>query len=245
MANTDLDQLTLRLRVFAAERGWNRTDTPKALALAVLVESAELLEHFQWLAEAESSHLPAPKRAAVEAEMADVLIFLLRLADTLAVDPLAAAQRKMALNALKYPAERARGRATKYDELQVDASAPTDHADAGDRPPMIDLQDLTHRLRRFAAERDWERFHSPKNVAMALTVEAAELMEHFQWRSEDEAVSPSDLAHVEQEIADVLIYLVRLADRLDTDLIAAVQSKMALNAQRFPIAGAGGSTGKQ
>lgn len=100
-----------------------------------------------------------------------------------------------------------------------------------------DLSDLAQCLREFAAERDWERFHSPKNLAMALTVEAAELVEHFQWRRDDDPLAPADLAAVEQEIADVLIYLVRLADRLDTDLIAAVERKMAVNARRFPLAG--------
>jgi dCTP diphosphatase len=117
MTEANLTELTLRLRRFAADRGWDHTDNPKALALAVLVESAELLEHFQWLTEAESSDLPAQRRDAVEAEMADVLIFLLRLADTLGIDPLTAARQKMAINARKYPTDKARGRATKYTEL--------------------------------------------------------------------------------------------------------------------------------
>jgi dCTP diphosphatase len=103
-----------------------------------------------------------------------------------------------------------------------------------------DLRDLAASLREFAAERDWDRFHSPKNLAMALTVEAAELVEHFQWRRDDEALPAADLEHVEQEIADVLIYLVRLADRLDVDLIAAVERKMAVNARRFPLASSDG-----
>jgi dCTP diphosphatase len=117
MTDTTLPELTRRLRRFAAERGWSTSDTPKALALAVLVESAELLEHFQWLNEEESSRLSGQKRDEVEAEMADVLIFLLRLADSLGIDPTAAAQRKMSINAAKYPADKARGRATKYTEL--------------------------------------------------------------------------------------------------------------------------------
>jgi NTP pyrophosphatase (non-canonical NTP hydrolase) len=93
------------------------------------------------------------------------------------------------------------------------------------------LAELRDELRRFAAERDWERFHSPKNLAMALTAEAAELVEHFQWRS---TAPPEALDEIGQEMADVLIYLVRLADRLEVDLIAAAQRKMALNAERFP-----------
>lgn len=94
------------------------------------------------------------------------------------------------------------------------------------------LTELRDELRRFAAERDWERFHSPKNLAMALTAEAAELVEHFQWRSQ---ARPEAMDEIGQELADVLIYLVRLADRLDVDLVAAVERKMAINAGRFPL----------
>lgn len=117
MTDAALHDLTLRLRSFAAERGWNAIDTPRNLAIAVLVEAAELQEHLQWLSEEESAHLPADKLDSVSLEMADVLIFLLRLADTLGIDVAAAAQRKMAINARKYPVDKARGRATKYNEL--------------------------------------------------------------------------------------------------------------------------------
>jgi NTP pyrophosphatase (non-canonical NTP hydrolase) len=96
------------------------------------------------------------------------------------------------------------------------------------------LEDLKERLRRFATDRDWERFHTPKNLSMALTAEAAELVAHFQWLGEGEAVTPAALPEIEQEMADVLIYLVRLADRLDVDLLGAVERKMAINALRFP-----------
>jgi NTP pyrophosphatase (non-canonical NTP hydrolase) len=117
MTDTILRDLTLRLRDFAAERGWEAVDTPNKLALSVLVESAELLELFQWLGEEESARLPPHKLRDAELEMADVLIFLLRLSDTLGIDPLAAAERKIAINARKYPVDRARGRALKYDEI--------------------------------------------------------------------------------------------------------------------------------
>lgn len=96
------------------------------------------------------------------------------------------------------------------------------------------LEDLKERLRRFAAARDWERFHTPKNLSMALTAEAAELVAHFQWLKDGAAVDAAALPEIEQELADVLIYLVRLADRLDVDLLDAVERKMAINAQRFP-----------
>lgn len=105
------------------------------------------------------------------------------------------------------------------------------------------LVDLTLALRRFAAERDWEQFHSPKNLAMALSVEVAELLEHFQWLTEAQSqrLSPEDLQAVRAEAADVLIYLTRLADRLDIDLLAAAEEKMARNAEKYPVAECRGS----
>ena len=98
------------------------------------------------------------------------------------------------------------------------------------------LQDLKERLRRFAADRDWDRFHSPKNLAMALTGEAGELAAEFQWLSEAEsqALAPERLERVRQEAADVLLYLVRLADKLEFDLIAAGQQKIEHNARNYP-----------
>jgi len=101
-------------------------------------------------------------------------------------------------------------------------------------PKTVTLDALSRQLRDFAAERDWERFHSPKNLAMALTAEAAELVEHFQWRPDGEALPDTARAQVEEEVADVLIYLLQMADRLGVDLISAVTRKMAINATRFP-----------
>lgn len=108
------------------------------------------------------------------------------------------------------------------------------------------LGDLRLKLRRFAAERDWDQFHSPKNLAMALSVEAAELLEHFQWLSDTEssAVSPETRAKVSEELADVLLYLVRLADRLDVDLALAASEKLKVNAARYPADKARGSSKK-
>lgn len=117
MSDPEISELTARLRRFAAARGWQAIDTPHNLALAVLVESAELQAHFQWLEGPASAQLPQATRSAVELEMADVFIFLLRLADTLGIDLMAAARDKLALNAAKYPADKARGSAAKYTEL--------------------------------------------------------------------------------------------------------------------------------
>lgn len=98
------------------------------------------------------------------------------------------------------------------------------------------LAELAVFLRDFAAERGWEQFHSPKNLAMALSVEAAELTEHFQWLTEAQSFTLSEEQReaVALEMADVLIYLVRMADRLDIDLLAAARRKVALNAEKYP-----------
>lgn len=100
-----------------------------------------------------------------------------------------------------------------------------------------DIPELIKRLRRFADERDWNQFHSPKNLAMALIVEAGELVEHFQWLTEVESrtLPPEKLAEVEYEVADVFIYLLRLSDQLNIDIVDAAVRKMALNARKYPI----------
>jgi NTP pyrophosphatase (non-canonical NTP hydrolase) len=110
-----LETLAAQLAEFARERDWDRFHSPKNLAMALAGEAGELLEHFQWLTEAESRELPAEVNDAVALEMADVLLYLVRLADKLHVDLGAAAVRKIALNAGKYPVERFRGSARKYD----------------------------------------------------------------------------------------------------------------------------------
>jgi NTP pyrophosphatase (non-canonical NTP hydrolase) len=109
-----------------------------------------------------------------------------------------------------------------------------------------DLIVLRDQLRRFASERDWDQFHSPKNLASALIVEAAELLEPFQWLTEDQsrALSPQQAAAVRREVADVFIYLVRLADKLDIDLMAAARQKVIENEEKYPVEKARGSSRK-
>lgn len=101
---------------------------------------------------------------------------------------------------------------------------------------MSDLLQLRDLVRQFVDERDWDQFHTPKNLASALTVEAAELLEHFQWLRDGRAeeLGPDKLQEVRHEMADVLVYLVRLADKLEVDLAAAVQEKMVLNRAKYP-----------
>lgn len=112
----DLQELKARVRAFVADRDWDRFHSPKNLAMALSVEASELVELFQWLTEEESAALDADRRRRVAEELADVLWFLVRLADRLDVDLLEAAERKIAANAAKYPADRVRGNAKKYDE---------------------------------------------------------------------------------------------------------------------------------
>ena len=108
------------------------------------------------------------------------------------------------------------------------------------------LPALARRLREFAIERDWEQFHSPKNLAMALVGEAGELVAEFQWMTEAQSQAPdaAQLARIRAETGDVLIYLVRLADKLGIDLVAAANEKMEENARRYPADRVRGSSKK-
>ncbi len=112
-----LDALRSQLALFADERDWDQFHNPKNLAMALIAEAGELVEHFQWLSPQQADNLSAESKAEVELEIADVLLFLLRLADKLDIDPIAAAEKKMALNAEKYPTAKSKGKATKYDKL--------------------------------------------------------------------------------------------------------------------------------
>jgi NTP pyrophosphatase (non-canonical NTP hydrolase) len=111
---------------------------------------------------------------------------------------------------------------------------------------LRDLEDLKHRLRRFAAERDWDRYHAPKNLAMALAGEVGELLEHFQWLTESESgtLPQTTMDEVELELADIMIYLVRLSDKLGIDLLKACRKKIHINARRYPARRVRGSNKK-
>jgi NTP pyrophosphatase (non-canonical NTP hydrolase) len=108
------------------------------------------------------------------------------------------------------------------------------------------LEGLRQRVRRFAEERDWGQFHTPKNLASAVSVEAGELLEQFQWAETGNVaeLSSSKRDRIADEIADVLIYLVRLADVMAIDLPRATDMKLANNALKYPVALAKGKSGK-
>jgi dCTP diphosphatase len=110
-------------------------------------------------------------------------------------------------------------------------------------PPLDELRDA---LRKFADERDWAQFHSPKNLACAVSVEAAELLESFQWLSEDQsrALPEAGRQAVSEEMADVFLYLLQLADKMNVDLIDAARKKLVINAEKYPIAQAKGTAKK-
>ena len=112
-----MQELIERIRAFNREREWAQYHSPKNLVMALAGEVGELIEHFQWLTEEQSRHLPAAKKAAVEEEIGDVTLCLLNLADQLGVDIVDAAGRKLERNKAKYPIEKARGRADKYTDL--------------------------------------------------------------------------------------------------------------------------------
>lgn len=114
---TELDNLKLRLREFAKERDWDQFHSPKNFSMAMIVECAELVEHFQWLTDDQSKELPTDTLKEVRLEMADIFLYLIRLADKLDVNLIDAANDKIKLNALKYPIEKSKGLATKYNKL--------------------------------------------------------------------------------------------------------------------------------
>lgn len=109
-----------------------------------------------------------------------------------------------------------------------------------------DLQVLRESLRRFAEDRDWGQFHTPKNLAVSLSIEAAEVLEHFQWLTDEQSknLSPGQRDKVALEIADVLLYLLQLADKLQIDPVAAAKNKLAINAEKYPVDKARGSSKK-
>ena len=117
MADNDLETLKQLMREFADSRDWNQFHSPKNLVMALSVEVAEIVEHFQWLNEEQSKTLPANKRDEVSHELADTLLYLVRLADKLDIDLFKAARNKMKLNNEKYPVEKSRGNAKKYTEF--------------------------------------------------------------------------------------------------------------------------------
>lgn len=112
-----ITSLQSELRKFATARDWEQFHSPRNLAAALSVEAAELLEHFQWMDDAQSRQLPEEKRAEVAEEVADVLLYLIQISDKLGIDPIAAAKQKLQSNALKYPVDRAKGSSKKYSEL--------------------------------------------------------------------------------------------------------------------------------
>ena len=118
MADNNLDSLKQRLRQFAKERDWDQFHSPKNLSMALSAEVAEIVEHFQWLTEEQSKTLPPEKLTEVEQELADTFVYLIRLADKLNIDLLAAADKKIKHNEEKYPAEKVRGSAKKYTEYE-------------------------------------------------------------------------------------------------------------------------------
>lgn len=111
---------------------------------------------------------------------------------------------------------------------------------------MQDLESVRNRLREFAAVRDWDQFHSPKNLAMALSVEASELVECFQWLTEEQSrsLNAEQLAAVTDEIADVQLYLIRLADKVGVDITTAIEQKIKKNEAKYPAEKVKGSSKK-
>ncbi len=111
---------------------------------------------------------------------------------------------------------------------------------------MEKIEDLMSRINEFAEERDWDQFHSPKNLAMALAVETGELLEEFQWLTEEQSKKLDDLKHqrVQDEIGDVFVYLLRLSNKLGINPVTAAKEKMIKNAIKYPVEKARGNAKK-
>jgi dCTP diphosphatase len=126
------------------------------------------------------------------------------------------------------------------DVIDLGARSSLESPDAGPAVsrPNTAYGRLVDELERFVAERDWEQFHSPKNLAMALSVEVAEIVEHFQWLTEEQShdLTPEKLAEIRQEIGDVMIYLAELADKFGIDPVEAAQAKVEINKKKYPAA---------
>lgn len=123
------------------------------------------------------------------------------------------------------------------DDGVTDIAATFNNVSSAPTGAITDLISLRDALRNFCTERDWHQYHTPKNLVMALSVEAAELVEHFQWATAEESANLTDekRAAVADEIADVLVYLTELADVLGVDMLAAVRQKIIKNAQKYPV----------
>lgn len=115
---SELDEMKHKIRKFVEDRDWDQYHTPKNLSMALIAECGELVEHFQWLSEADSREIPAEKLEEISHEIADVFVYLMRLSDKLGIDLVEAVNRKMILNEAKYPAEEVRGSAKKYSEYK-------------------------------------------------------------------------------------------------------------------------------
>lgn len=112
--------------------------------------------------------------------------------------------------------------------------------------PTTELEQIRRRIRKFRDDRDWMQFHNPKNLACSVSIEAAELLELFQWKSADESekAARERRTEISHEIADIAIYLIELADNLGIDLIGAIKEKMTINETKYPIRKARGSAAK-
>jgi dCTP diphosphatase len=122
----------------------------------------------------------------------------------------------------------------KYSFLDVNLTTIMDESTTREGRASVD--DLRNAIRVFIGARDWEQFHSPKNLAMALSVEVSEIVEHFQWLTEEQSrnLPPEKLAKIREEIGDVMIYLTEFADKLDIDPVEAAKSKVTINGQKYP-----------
>ena len=205
-----LDEVRKALKDFRDKRGWGgsiRPASPDNFAKSIAIEAAELLEIFQW---SEDDY----KLDRVGAEMADIYIYLILLADCLGLDLNRLAVEKIAINDDRYPARD--GQKMNFEpHLRPDC--------------QLTIESVLKLLVEFRKKRDWEKTSTPANFAKSILIEAAELLEHFQWSNDG-----FDLDEVKYEIADVYSYILGLTAHLGLDLNQLALEKIAANQQLFP-----------
>ena len=208
------------VKEFIQARQWDSFHSPKNLSIALSAEVAELMELFMWCESSESKQRFEQQRQEVGHEIVDILIYLLNLSWQHAIDLSKVLENKYQFT--NYP-DRPRN-------LMTDKNTP--------------IETLKTTIKEFTIERDWNKFHSPKNICMALSVEASELLELFMWCESKESHKKLEEKRekVEEEAADVLYWLLQLCWQHNIDLSTALEKKMAINAQHYPVEKCKGTT---
>jgi dCTP diphosphatase len=224
--NTTIAFLKKRMEAFVRERDWKQFHTLKNLSMAISIEAAELIELLLRQTDTNTDSILEKKRAAIEHEVADIALYLLSFCSAADIDLSKAILKKMVLNIHKYPVE-------KSKEILM-----------SDNDTTVEL--LKKHMEAFVQERNWKQFHTLKNLSMAISIETAELMELFLWQTDADmdSILKKKRTAIEHEVADIALYLLSFCSVAHIDLSKAIEEKMALNAQKYPISKSKGKADK-